>query len=109
MQTMIRHLGIPVQSRAKAIEFWEKMGLSVVNLSNEEWDGRKLSIAKMGDVHGGQIELIKGSWPYHVAIGMDEFPSGLEMIHFKRLEDKRLEVGFFRVPDSGIVEIVRVI
>lgn len=105
MQTMIRHLGIPVTSRKEATKFWQQMGLNIVNDGFEEWGSKKLSITKLCDIYGGQIELIKGDWPYHVAIGVNEFPMGLEMIHYKSKD--RIEVAFYKVPGGGVVEMVR--
>ena len=104
--TTIRHMGIPVPNMNEAILFWKgEMGLKIVSIGNEEWNGRYFKIAKLEDVEGHQIELVEGPWPAHISLTVDEFPQGMDMTAYK--DQGYLEVAFYDVPAVGTVEMVR--
>ena len=104
----IRHTGLEVKQMTRALAFWERqVGLTLIGVAEEQWNGRWLKIARLRDEGGAVLELVEATWPSHVAVGVKNFPKSWDGETAKPVKRGRLEVWFGRDPDGNRVELVK--
>ncbi len=99
----IRHTGIVVENANDAIVYYAKMGFTVDSWGHEEWNGRRIQIAKMIDQDGNILELIQGDWFPHVSYTVDDIP---EDDFFYEKFKGTLHIVFDKDNDGNWMELV---
>jgi len=83
------------------------VGLELISLVEEPWNGAWLKIARLRDAAGNVLELVEAPWKGHVSVQVKEFPRGWKGETAEPVRRGRLKVWFGTDPDGNRVELVR--
>ena len=106
----IRHVGLKVKDLDKSINFYRKLGFSVVSRTVEHWDsGPPIGVCKLKTMGGEVLELIEAVvWPEnHFALLVDDLWSVDHLERLKEKKDDKHHVIYVKDIDGHWIEIVQ--
>jgi len=102
----VRHVGLEVKDIGRALNWYRRLGFTVLNRRREIWYGQDLDVIKLDP----PLELVEPSepagWPNHIALEVDEFPEGLD-ITLKTTTQEGFVVAWAQDPDGNRIELVK--